>query len=117
MTTEIFQRRELVEFMVRRNKAEFNHLKAVEEANEFAEALVKHMTKSVLNPKRPIAGDILNEFGDLILRGLVSLTTLFHTTGVDVTLEDVIEGIELHIASKLERLEGWKKTGAYSNGL
>lgn len=55
------------------NTKEYNFNKALEEAIEFQEVLVKLQTKHPDNPRRPKKEELIKEYGDLIYRGLIVL--------------------------------------------
>jgi hypothetical protein len=103
----------ILEHCAQNNTVQFNFNKALEESAEFSEALLKFQTKIEHNPKRPTKQDILGEYGDFIYRGLIALKTLFP----NVELKDLIEDVETHIKNKLSKLEEWKTSGKYKNGL
>lgn len=114
MALEILTKnKDLLEYMATQNTEIFNHLKALEEKDEYGEALVKFLTKSAKNPRRPAKDEILNEYGDLIYRGLVSLMRLYP----ELSIEVILSKVENHIEEKIEALRGWKSEGAYINGL
>jgi len=98
-------------YMAQNNDPIFNYNKALEECVEFMEVIIKLQTKSKTNPKRPKASEAVGEFGDMVLRGVVALMTLFPED------EEIAEKIEDHISKKTQKLLGWLEKGTYVNGL
>lgn len=108
------QESDLIDFMVETNKPEFNYNKAVEEATEFTDALVKHQTKHPDNPNRPKRKDVVNEYADFMYRGLLALLTLYKG---EKNENQIGEMIEEHIRYKFSKLQSYKDKGLYINGL
>lgn len=104
---------EILHIVADTNTPEFNKDKALEEAAEFMEAVLKYNTKHKDNPKRPSKDDILKEYGDFIYRGLIYLKTLFPKE----TFDSINSKVDDHIVYKLEKLEQYYKEGKYKNGL
>lgn len=107
------QQDELLDFMAKNNSKEFNFLKAIEEANEFIDALVKYQTKHPDNPKKPTPQDILDEYADFMYRGAVALKVLFP----ELTDDQFEEKINDRVDSKLLKLFNYKADGKYEGGL
>lgn len=106
----------LISYLVQNNSFEYNMDKAIEEAIEFVEVLVKLKTKHKDNPKRPNKIEAIKEFGDLCLRGVVALETLF----VEETKHDktfVCDKITSHTEDKLKKLRSYLKKGTFKGGL
>ena len=103
----------LVTYLAQNNSLEYNLDKAIEEALEFAEVLVKLKTKNKNNPKRPKEIEALKEFGDLMYRGAVALESIFMDND-EISIE---EEIEKHIDNKLGKLRGYLEKGTYKGGL
>lgn len=107
----VLEDRELLyDYMARNNTPAFNYNKALEECVEFMEVIIKLQTKSKTNPRRPKAEEAIGEYGDMVLRGIVALQTLFSEENVGALVED-------HIEKKTEKLLGWLDKGTYVNGL
>lgn len=104
---------EIIEFIATNNSFEFNQNKALEEASEFMEAVLKFSTKHKDNIKRPTRNEILKEYGDFMYRGLVYLKTIYP----ELSFEMINEKVDNHIVSKLEKLEQYKTEGKYKGGL
>lgn len=103
----------ILKFCAENNTKEFNSNKALEEASEFMEALLKYQTKHPDNPKRPSEEDILGEYADFIYRGKIVLLQLFP----DLTNEQIDIKIKTHTDYKLNKLQEWKDSGMYKAGL
>lgn len=95
------------------NTFEFNSNKALEEASEFMEALLKYQTKAIDNPKRPSREEILKEYADFQYRGKILLMSLFP----ELKEENIEKMIEDHKTMKLNKLEFWRRSSKYKNGL
>lgn len=106
----------LIDYLVENNSYEYNMDKAIEEAIEFAEVLIKLKTKSKSNPKRPDQAEAIKEFGDVILRGRVALNMLF-AQEIEEDENFVFEAIEKHISGKCVKLRGYLEKGSYKGGL
>lgn len=104
---------EIIEYCAKNNKFGYNSDKAIEEAIEFAEVVVKLKTKHKDNPKRPDKEEALKEYGDFVYRGMIYLKSLFPEKSLDEISEDVSE----HIYSKLDKLVQYKEQGKYKGGL
>jgi len=104
---------EVLDHCVANNPPAFNMNKALEEAVEFQEVLLKLQTKHPDNPKRPTRTDALEEYGDLLYRGLIAVRTLFP----DLTGEEVEDKINEHIDIKLTKLAKYHEEGKYGSGL
>lgn len=102
---------EILTYCAEKNPAEFNFNKAIEEATEFVEVLVKLQTKH--NPKRPNEREALKEYGDLFYRGLIALKTIFP----DKSFKEIEDDVDAHIAYKLNKLIEYKESGKYKGGL
>lgn len=105
--------KEIVEHCVKTNTLEFNKDKALEEASEFMEAVLKFNTKQEDNPKRPTLQDIKGEYGDFIYRGFIYLMSLEPGT----TIDNLIDEIGQHVEHKFEKLRKYQEEGKYINGL
>lgn len=121
MNTEIVTKEQVIEskdqetlatYLVQNNSFEYNMDKAIEEAIEFAEVLVKLKTKHKDNPKRPKLEEALKEFGDVILRGSVAVMQLYKDEETDPA-----EFVEQHIQTKCNKLIGYLEKGTYKGGL
>lgn len=106
----------LMEYLAQANSFEYNMDKAIEEALEFAEALVKYKTKHKDNPKRPKLSDIVDEFGDLLLRGGVALAMLFQEE-IDEDSEYLGRVLGERLDYKCSKLRGYLEKGTYKGGL
>lgn len=104
---------DIIEYCVQNNPVEFNFNKAMEEASEFLEALLKYQTKHPDNENRPKREHILKEYGDFVYRGVIAVRSLFK----DLTSEQVDDKIEAHITKKLDKLIEWQKDNKYKGGL
>lgn len=100
----------LFDYMAQTNKYEFNINKALEEAVEFMEVLIKIQTKSKKNPRRLEPEDAIAEFGDMLIRGTIALRMMFPN-------KDVQSLVAAHIQNKTDKLLGWLEKGTYVNGL
>lgn len=105
--------KEILEHCAKTNTPEFNRNKALEEATEFMEAMLKRETKSPTNPKRPLKKESLTEYGDFMYRGMIYLMTEFPNHSYEAITEMVNE----HIAEKLNKLIAYKRSGKYEGGL
>lgn len=103
----------IFQFIAKNNDPSFNYNKALEEATEFMEVIIKLQTKSQTNPKRPDPIEAIKEYGDMCLRGFLALLTLFP----EETEESMSTKVENHIKSKMENLAEWLDKGTYKNGL
>jgi hypothetical protein len=104
---------EIIGFCVKENPAGFNMNKALEEAVEFQEVILKLQTKHPDNPKRPDKMEALKEFADLHYRGLIAIMTLFPEYNID-QIEDLMAEHEI---MKLTKLIEYRKEGKYQGGL
>ena len=104
---------ELLQFCATNNTPEFNRNKAMEEATEFNEAVLKYETKHPDNPKRPPREEILKEYGDFLYRGHILLIQLFP----ELSSDDIVQNIMGHVKMKLNKLSDYKKEGKYTKGL
>lgn len=104
---------DLMVFCAKNNAPEFNRSKALEEAAEFMEAVLKYQTKHPENPKRPEKTEMLKEYGDFLYRGFILLIQEFP----ELTLKELGDAIEKHVEEKLSKLESYKDAGKYTNGL
>lgn len=111
MTTT--QNEELMLFCAQNNEPSFNYNKAIEEAIEFVEVLIKLQTKHITNEKRPDPKEAIKEFGDLYYRGMIALKTLFIHKEFNTINNEVFE----HIQMKLTKLQKYKEEGKYKGGL
>ena len=105
--------REIAEFCAQKNTFEYNADKAIEEAVEFMEVVVKLKTKHKDNPKRPDKIEAIKEYGDFIYRGLFYLMSLFP----DKSMYDIMVEVEDHVMLKCNKLEQYRKEGKYKGGL
>jgi hypothetical protein len=112
-TTAINENYGILMFCATKNPPAFNYNKALEEAGEFSEVLIKLQTKHLENPKRPDKMEAIKEFGDLQYRGVIALMTLFPDKSVEEILTDVTE----HIETKLGKLIQYRDEGKYHGGL
>ena len=103
----------LLKYMATNNKQQFNFNKAIEEATEFNDALVKMQTKHVSNPKKPTKDDILKEYADFQYRGYVALMSLFP----ELSTDEIDDRIDEHMFKKLGKLQDYLEEGKYNNGL
>lgn len=104
---------DLFQYMAKNNTKEFNFNKAMEEATEFNEALLKFLTKHKDNPKKPTPDDILGEYADFMYRGIVAILVLFP----ELSPDEVGHLIDSHVEKKLTALAEWRESGKYDNGL
>lgn len=107
------QYKEIIHFCATNNSVEFNTLKAIEEATEFNEALVKYQTKHPDNAKRPPKIEILKEYGDFMYRGMILIKQLFP----ELNNDQLEEALFAHVQYKLGKLISYKETGKYKGGL
>lgn len=103
----------IIKHCAKKNPKEFNQNKALEEALEFSEALIKRSTKHPDNPKRPDREEFIKEYGDMVYRGMILLLSEFP----EHDLEEMKFLVEDHIEMKLADLEQWKKEKKYTGGL
>lgn len=101
----------IMEYCASENEKSFNLNKALEEAVEFQEVLIKLQTKSP--EKRPPLGEAIKEYGDLAFRGMIALKTLFPEASYD----DLTDRVTEHILYKLTKLKGYKDEAKYKGGL
>lgn len=104
---------EIIEYCVRNNTPEYNQLKALEEATEFIDAVIKRITKHPDTGNQPSREDILGEYSDFIYRGYIYLKTLFP----DTREEAIDRYIAEHIERKLDKLIEYKNEEKYKGGL
>lgn len=97
----------------RANPASYNANKALEEAVEFQEVILKLQTKHDNNPKKPDPKEALKEYGDFLYRGLIELATLFP----EKSYAEIRNEVSNHIDYKLNKLHGFKQKGQYKGGL
>ena len=109
---DITQSNELFDYLINKNTKVYNINKALEEAVEFQEVLIKLQTKHKDNPKRPTEEDLVSEFADFILRGSVALAI---TTNLSV--DDAMEKVCRYYDKKCLKLYGYLKEGKYKKGL
>lgn len=96
-----------------KNSPEFNKDKALEEAAEFMEAVLKRQTKHKDNPKKPKKDELLKEYGDFIYRGFIYLMQ----ENPEITQKELMDAVKNHIGDKLTLLQGYKDDNKYDNGL
>jgi hypothetical protein len=96
---------DLPEILLKENDPRFNILKFCEELTELQEKLLKYLTKTP--EKRPSKKEIVDEFGDMALRGAVVLEQL--------EIDD--DDIDARVEEKAEKLLAWYKEGKYKGGL
>lgn len=109
----LIEHKELLKHCAEENPNVFNKDKALEEAIEFCEAVVKRQTKHKTNPKKPQKEELFKEYGDFIYRGFIYLMQEFpelSMTELNIVIQD-------HIAHKLKSLQGYKDQGKYRGGL
>lgn len=102
---------ELLHYLARNNSIQFNINKALEEAVEFQEVVIKLQTKH--KDKRPPMNEAIKEYGDFIYRGFVYLLSLFP----EQSKEEIENAVEAHIDYKLKKLIKYKEEGKYKGGL
>jgi len=95
------------------NTEEFNRNKAVEEATEFNEVVLKYVTKNPLNEKRPDKEEFIKEFGDFVYRGFIFLKQQFP----ELSNTNLIYKIKERIETKLDNLIDYNEKGKYEGGL
>src|SRR6185503_2344484 len=96
---------EILLFLSKDNDRNYNFDKALEESAEFSEVLLKYKTK---HPERkPDPKKILEEYGDLVLRGFIALLTLYP----DSSIEEIKEEVKRHINKKLSKLQKFREEG------
>ena len=105
------QQMALLESLAGDNPVSYNFDKALEEAAEFSEALLKFKTKKP--ERRPNRMQILEEYSDFMYRGFIAIQTLFP----DKTQEEILTMCQSHINKKLAALTKYKKQGQYKGGL
>lgn len=102
---------QIFEYCAKNNPPSFNYNKALEEAIEFQEVLIKLQTKS--EDKKPNPEELIKEFGDLFYRGTIAIKTVFP----NLTFEEIFEKVSDHIEYKLRKLIGYYNEGKYKGGL
>lgn len=107
------ENKELLYYCADNNAAIFNMNKALEEAIEFQEVIVKLQTKHPTNKKRPDPIEAYKEYGDVVYRGLIALMNIFP----EDTVEDIQDNVRMHIQGKLGKLMEWRAKGHYKGGL
>lgn len=107
---------ELMRELAESNDHDYNLRKALEEAIEFSEVMVKMLNKSRDN--RPSMTDAVDEFGDVIVRGTIALMSLqVNVLNEDANITTVEEMLEERITKKLNRLRVYLKDGKYEKGV
>lgn len=107
------EKEEIITHCATTNAPEYNILKVLEELSEFQEAITKRITKHKDNVDRPKKLDVLQEFSDVVNRGLIYIKQLFP----DYTAEQIMEIVDAHISKKLTNLETNLKNKQYKGGL
>lgn len=113
MLQSIQKNEEILQFCSINNSPAFNLFKANEECIEFQEVLLKLETKAPENEKRPNVSDAIDEFGDVIYRGIIKLKELFPNVATEV----LIASIDERINYKLGKLIEYRNQGKYKGGL
>lgn len=101
----------LLSYLAHSNSDNFNYNKALEEAIEFQEVIVKMQTK--IPERQPDPKELIKEYGDFVYRGLIAILTKFP----EMTVKEAQQQVEKHIEMKLGRLEVYRKEGKYKGGL
>ena len=109
----VMETADIIEFCAYTNKPSFNANKALEEATEFMEVLLKLQTKADSNPKKPTREQVLEEYSHTVLRGFIKVLELFP----EYNLEQVDALISKEIEIKCADLIKWQKQGLYKKGL
>ena len=102
---------ELITAVLQNNTKEFNFNKALEEAVEFQEVLIKLQTKGP--EKKPDREEALKEYGDLCYRGMFVLMQLYP----EYSAEDLEERVKEHMDYKLSKMYKNLKEGKYTNNI
>lgn len=98
-------------YMAANNTESFNYNKALEEAVEFQEVILKLQTKQV--DKKPDKVEAFKEYGDLIYRGLVAIMTIYP----NMTIDGILEIVKNHIDYKLDKLRDFADSEEYQGYL
>jgi len=111
---EVIENKDLLfQYLAQSNDWSYNIDKAIEESLEFGECLVKIKTKNRNNPKRPDLNEAIKEYGDVMMRGLIALITLFPNHSP----EDLTEEVFTHIDKKISNLYNHMINNDYELGL
>lgn len=101
---EIIDEDDFLLSLVRGNFKDYNIDKAIEECVEFLEILIK--TKTKVLAKKPDKMALIDEFGDLMYRGMVAIQDVIFSDEDDFSKLD--EAINARIAKKLKELYNYR---------
>lgn len=102
----------IYEYLIENNDEKYNSNKFIEEIFELGESFTKFNTKNKDNRDKPSIDDVIAEFSDVCIRGVISIRQLGNLTEAEFTSKSNTAAF-----AKLNKLIGYIEANKYKGGV